>query len=213
MNEASRAQWLVWKTATFGDGYLIWHEGLDTGAVLRLRGAARAEAVAMLRIGLGLDDEHAAQALSAVRDHSSAPAMRELLARSQGSTRVRIALALHFLRRQPALADPLITVLCGAGAGETWSGRLDAAMGLRHFRGRADEAALLAAVGDPEYLVRYHACNSLLHRFGVARPDIDRYPKIFALVRVPGEGPPDPQALAGYDAARELLRAIKARGR
>ncbi|HEY0133389.1 MAG TPA: hypothetical protein VGB85_04895, partial [Nannocystis sp.] len=161
------------------------------------------------------DDEHAAQALSALRDHAAAPAMRALLARSQGATCVRVALALHFLRRQPALARHLISVLHGPEEGAPWhgSGRLDAATGLRHFRGRADEAALFAAVGDPAYLIRHHACNSLLSRFGVARPDVDRYPKIFALLRGPDEAPPDAQAFAGYEAARELLRGIKARAR
>ena len=77
MTEDGRARWLAWKTATFGDGYLVWHEGLDTAAVTRLRGAARAEALVMLRRGLAHDDEHAAEALSALRDHASAPAMRE----------------------------------------------------------------------------------------------------------------------------------------
>ena len=212
MTDERRTTWLAWKTATFGDGYMIWHEGLDQGAVTRLRGPARTEAVSLLRDGLAQDDEHAAQALSAMRDHASAPAMRALLARSHGSTRVRVALALHFLRREAALAQHLVEVLRTPADAPSWlgSGRIDAAMGLRHFRGRADEAALLTAVGDPAYLVRYHACNSLLHRRGVARPEVTRYPKLFALVRTP-DGPPDATTLAGYDTARELLRAIKAR--
>lgn len=204
-DEHGRASWLAWKTATFGDGYQIWHEGLDTDAVTRLRGPARSEALVMLRRGLALDDEHAAQALSALADHASAPAIRELLARSHGATRVRLALALHFLGSEPALAEHLIDVLHDTG-----HGRLEAAIGLRHFRGDDDEAALFLAVGDPDYLVRYHACNSLLHRWGVQRPDVTRYPRIFALIRTPGEGPPD-AAQAGYEAARALLRTIKAR--
>ena len=213
MTDDRRTQWLAWKTATFGDGYMIWHEGLDVEAVTRLRGAARKIALEMLRLGLAHDDEHAAQALSALRDHSSAPAMRALLARSEGSTRVRLALALHFLRRAPTLAQHLIDVSRTPADGPLWHGsaRLDAAIGLRHFRGRADEAALLAAVGDPAYLVRSHACESLLHRWGVQRPELTRYPKLFELVRAPAEDPPDAAAYAGYDRARELLLAIKAR--
>ena len=211
MTDERRTQWLAWKTATFGDGYMIWHEGLDVEAVTRLRGAARKIALEMLRLGLAHDDEHAAQALSAMRDHRSAPAMRALLARSHGSTRVRLALALHFLRRAPTLARHLIDVLRTPADDPVWSARLDAASGLRHFRGRADEAALFAAVGDPAYLVRHHACGSLLHRWGVQRPDLTRYPKILALVRSPAEDPPDATACAGYDRARELLLAIKAR--
>ncbi len=214
MTEDRRTAWLAWKTATFGDGYMIWHDGLDVDAVTRLRGPARSEAVARLRDGLALEDEHAAQALSAMRDHASAPAMRDLLARSHGSTRVRVALALHSLRREAGLAQHLIAVLHTPGDAASChsSGRIDAAMGLRHFRGRADEAALFAAVGDPAYLVRFHACTSLLHRWGLARPEVTRYPKLFALVRVP-DGPPDAPTIAGYDAAREFLRALKARRR
>ncbi len=210
-----RAAWLAWKTATFGGGFIIWHEGLDLDAVTHLRGPARAAARAQLRRGLALDDEHAAQALSALRDHASAPVMRALLARSQGSTRVRLALALHLLKREPALAGHLIDVLRGPGESTVWhgEGRLDAAFGLRHFRGRLDEAALLTAVGDPAYLIRHEACRSLLHRWGVVRPDLERHPAILAAIRAPAEGPPDAAALAGYDDARARLRAIKARRR
>ena len=214
MTEDRRTAWLAWKTATFGDGYMIWHDGLDVDAVTRLRGPARTEAISLLRDGLAQDDEHAAQALSALRDHASAPAMRALLARSHGGTRVRVALALHFLRREAALALHLVEVLRTPGDAPSWhgSGRIDAAMGLRHFRGRADEAALFTAVGDLAYLVRFHACTSLLHRWGVARPEVTRYPKLFALVRVP-DGPPDAPTMAGYEAAREFLRALRARRR
>jgi len=213
VSDDRRAQWLAWKTATFGDGYMIWHEGLDVEAVTRLRGAERKTALEMLRLGLAHDDEHAAQALSALRDHRSAAGMRALLAGSQGSTRVRLALALHFLRRAPTLARPLIDVLQRPADDPVWhgSGRLDAVIGLRHFRGSADEAALITAVGDPAYLIRNHACESLLHRWGVQRPELTRYPKIFELIRSPAEGPPDAAAYAQYDRARELLLAIKAR--
>ena len=208
-----RTEWLAWKTATFGDGYLIWHEGLDVEAVTGLRGAARTQALTMLRLGHALDAEHAAQALSAMRDRASGPALRELLARSQGATRVRVALSLHLLKREPALADHLIEVLRSKTDDPPThgSGRLDAVIGLRHFGDRSDEAALFEAVGDPDFLIRNHACGSLLHRWGVAQPEVERYPDIVALIRAPAEGPPDAAARAGYAQARELLRALKVR--
>lgn len=200
------ATWSAWKEATFGSGYMIWHEGLDVGAVTRLRGEARTRALEMLWLGLSLGDDRAAQALAAMGDASKLDAMHRLLARSADAERVRVALAIHTLRPDPTLAAHLIAVLQGRGH---WGPRIDAAIGLRSFAGADDEAALLAAVGDPEYLVRYHACETLLRRWKVAPADVSRHPRIFACICGPQHGAPTDADLARYAAARPLLAALR----
>jgi HEAT repeat protein len=192
-----------------GTGYMIWHDGLDVGAVTGLSGEARAQALTMLRLGLSLGDDHAAVALAAMGDDTAIGDMLALLAGASGSERVRLALAVHCLRPDPSLAAHLVAVLQGEGH---WGPRIDAAIGLRNFAGADDEAALLAAVADREYLVRYHACETLLVRWRVRPTDISRHRKIFAGICGPQEGAPDDAYLARYAAARELLLARRPAG-
>lgn len=204
------ARWAAWKEATFGTPYMIWHDGLDVGAVTRQRGAAREEARAMLRLGLSLGDSHAAEALAALGDASEAEAMRALLATAHGTERVRLALALHAVRPDPSLAGELVAVLQSP---VHWGTRVDAAIGLRHFAGAADEAALLAAVADPEYLVRYHACESLLARRGVRPGELMRHAEVFSRICGPDDRAPTDEDLARYAEARARLLALAGRTR
>lgn len=211
------ATWSRWKEETFGTGYHIWHEGLDVRAVTRLKGQARERALAMLRLGRSLGDDHASEALAAMGDAPTIAAMRARLDADDPplspTTRVRFAVILHSIEPDPSLAEHLVAVL-GApwSKGQPWSPRIDAAIGLRGFSGAADEAALFAAVGDPNYHVRCHACESLLHRRGASRRQVSDHPRLFALIRGPdGDDVPTADDLARYDAARERLRAFRAR--
>lgn len=200
------ATWRAWKQATFGSEYEIWHDGLDLGAVTGLRGERRGEALTMLRLGLSLGDDRAAQALAAMGDESQLDGMRALLGASTGSQRVRLALALHRLQPDPALAAHLIAVLTSAAH---WGERIDAAIGLRGFSGAHDEAALLAAVADPEYLVRNHACESLLARWRVKPAEISKHRDIFARIVGPREGPDSDADLTHRAEARAMLLALR----
>ncbi|MBK7828099.1 hypothetical protein [Nannocystis sp.] len=203
MSEAGRAAWLAWKLRTFGDEKSIWHDGLGVELVTRLRGAARADALAMLRQGLALGDVHAARALAAMDDHDSAAAVRAALDRSAGNERVWLAVTLHQRHREPALASHLIAVLQAIDPQQSWgAGRFDAAIGLRHFAGRDAEAALLVAVADAQYLVRYHACESLIFRWKIKPPSITKHPDIFAEIR---------DDAGDHALARERLRALARR--
>jgi hypothetical protein len=178
------AAWQAWKTATFGEGYHIWHDGLGVELVTRLRGPAREHALHMLRGGLALGDDHAARALAAMDDPADAPAVRAHLESCRGAELVWLALTLHERHPEPTLARRIIAVLQAIDPGDrTGSGRLDAAMALRHFPGPDTEAALLAAVADPAYLVRYHASESLLALWHIRRADIAKHPAIFAQIR------------------------------
>jgi hypothetical protein len=212
------ATWNRWKEETFGSGYHIWHEGLDIHAVTRLKGQARTRALAMLRLGRSLGDDHASEALAAMGDLPTIAAMRARLDAGDPylppSTRVRIARILHGIEPDPTLADHLVAVLGAAWSKEQyWSPRVDAAIGLREFDGPAVEAALLAAVADPSYFVRYHASESLLHRYRVGRRQLTDHPALFALIRGPDDDRPSADDLARYGEARRRLEALAARHR
>ena len=216
MNDLA-ATWSRWKEETFGTGYHIWHEGLDVRAVTRLKGQARSRALAMLRLGRSLGDDHASEALAAMGDAPTIAAMRARLDAGDPylspTTRVRIAAILHGIEPDPTLADHLVAVLAATcSKGQHWSPRIDAAIRLRAFSGAADEAALLAAVADRSYLVRYHACESLLHRWRAGRRQLTDHPQLFALIRGPDDDAvPTADDLARYDEARRHLRAFAAR--
>lgn len=201
------AAYRAFKESTFGSEYMIWHDGLYTGAVTGLKGEARAHALAMLRFGLSIGDAHAAEALAAMGDDGARDAMLASLSDADSAAVVRTALAAHALRAAPALASHLVRVL---ESREPWSVRIDAAIGLRHFNGDDDERALLDRVAhDAEYLVRYHACESLLARWKETRRDISKHAAIFALIAVPSEGAPSAAHFAGYAKARAALLALR----
>lgn len=209
MPDPDPAAWLAWKTATFGDGYHIWHEGLGVELVTRLRGPARAATLHMLRQGLALADVHAVRALAAMNEPADAAAVRAHLERCHAADLVWLCTTLQEHHPEPALAQRIIAVLQTIDTTDTTgSGRLEAAMTLRRFPGPATEAALLAALADPAYLVRYHASESLLALWHIKPGDIAKHPKIFADIRQ--DDPIEPAAAAH---ARELLLALAAKRR
>jgi hypothetical protein len=203
-----RAGWRAWKEATFGSEYMIWHDGLSTAGVAALTGPARAKTVAWLRLGVALGDAHAAEALGAMGEVAAVDELRAQLTTATGADRVRVALALHALAPDPLLAPVLIEVLRGTDCG--WSSRIDAAMGLRHFCGPGDEAALLEAVAmDPDYLVRNHAAESLLARFRVVPREIAAHRAIFGDLCGPTDGAPGPADFVRFARARDALAALR----
>jgi hypothetical protein len=188
---------------------MIWHDGLCTELVAELRGDARRQALEMLRLGVALGDSHAAEALAAMNEAGDTPAMRAQLQSARGADRVRVALAIHSVAPDPELASRLIGVLRGH---PSWSDRIDAAIGLRRFAGAADEAALLEAVAkDPEYLVRYHASESLLARWRVSPSKISKHESIFGDICGPDEGEPGTGDFARYARARAKLEKLRTR--
>jgi len=203
---SSRDPYYEWKERVFGSDYMIWHDGLQTGAVTGLVGPAREEALAMLRIGVAKGDSHAALALAEMGDVLSLDAMRAQIATSHGSEKVRAVLSVHRLAPDESLATHLIDVM---RSGAPWSVRIDAAIGLRHFGSAVTERALLDAVAtDTEYLVRYHAGESLLARSRVGNKEISKHPEIFARIIGPREGPPAGEDFTRYEEARRMLEAL-----
>jgi hypothetical protein len=209
MSEPDPNAWLAWKTATFGDGYHIRHEGLGVELVTELKGSARSEALHMLRQGLALADVDAVRALAAMNEPADAAAVRAHLERCHGAELVWLCATLHEHHPEPALAARIIAVLQAIDPADlTGSGRLEAALVLRAFPGPATEAALLAALADPAYLVRYHASESLLALWRIKPGDIAKHRAIFANIR--HHGPIEPAAAAR---ARDQLLALAAKRR
>jgi HEAT repeat protein len=94
---------------------------------------------------------------------------------AQGAFRVDVAQALHALTGDEAWAEPIVSVLSASSPFD----RLDAAMALAGFTPAAHLIEAVArAVADPEYLVRYHAANTLL-RYAALEPSVSDRPEIF----------------------------------
>jgi len=197
----------AWKESIFGSDYMIWHDGLPTEAATGLVGADREEAIAMLRFGVGAGDSHAALALAAMGDVSSLGSIRAQIASSRGSEKVRLALSAHRLARDESLAEHLIDVMRSGGS---WSDRIDAAIGLRHFEREGSEQALLETIEtDSEYLVRYHACESVLSRWRVQPGEIAKHREIFERIVVARDATPSSRDFERFREARSMIEALR----
>ena len=204
----TEAEYNAWKISTFGDLRHIWYDGLPVEAVTSLSGDARSHAVRMLIFGVQNKDEHAAATLSAMGETSGLPDLRTALSTASGNNKVSIALAINHLSREEGsstMAKELISVLEEQDL--HWGTRLKAAMGLRAFKDKESEEALLRAVeGQDDYLVRFHSCESLLVRWGVEPSDISLHPAIFSLICE--EDASKDKAEGGREAVR-LLNQLK----
>jgi HEAT repeat protein len=214
MAEINQADYMTWKTSTFGDLYYIWHDGLPIEAVTSLSGDARSHAVRMLMFGVQNKDGHAATALAAMGESSALPDLRTALSTASGEDKVSIAGAINQLSREEDsshMAKELVSVLEAQAL--HWGTKINAAMGLRAFKDKESEEALLRAVEEQDqYLVKYHSCGSLLVRWGVEPSDISRHPAIFSLIRdVREEDTIKDEAERGREAVR-LLNQLKNEG-
>ncbi|MBM2619576.1 HEAT repeat domain-containing protein [Actinoplanes sp. LDG1-06] len=184
------AEWQRWRREIFGDPYDVWHEGPQFTALIE---AARREPAAverMLRAGLATGDTVAAQSFTALAGAGLAPAdavsiLRTALIRAGDEFRIRVAESLYALTRDPGWATPIAGVLAGSASEFV---RLDAAIALAGFPPSTPLVrALATAVRDPEYLVRYHAANTLL-RWSGDRRRVDGVPALFEKITDETEG-------------------------
>jgi hypothetical protein len=140
-------------------------DGLDTAALGELSGEDRARAEDML-IGL-LPDTRAVIGLGVLRVRRAEPLLVPLFEaerREKGSGLTYLARALWCIRPDPRWRAALIDVLSSA---EFYIQRMDAAIALRDLHDARVVAALVAALDDPESLVRYHVGYTLLALHGV----------------------------------------------
>jgi hypothetical protein len=88
---------------------------------------------------------------------------------------------------------------------------MNAAIGLHNFGDSESELALLVALAhNGNFLVRYHANQSLLHRCRVTPPDTERR-EIFELIPPPKNGAVSADAQARLSEATVRLEKLRKR--
>nr|MDO8113865.1 tetratricopeptide repeat protein [Candidatus Sigynarchaeota archaeon] len=136
--------------------------------------------------------------LALLHSEKAVPALEKALETAgMGVIRIRVADALEQITMSGRYVPVLIECLRSC---PSEFDRLEAAMALKNYNRPDVENALLDAVADIDYLVRYHASNSLLWLHGLLE-DISSYEAIFDKIKT--DGPP-----SNYTWAQELLRAL-----
>lgn len=200
------AEWDRWRRAVFGDPYLVWHDGPDFTAMLDRARSDPAMVVGMLRAGLAAGDELAAQGVRELAAAGLAPAaapafLRDAVPGAADDFLIRLSEALFAVTGDPSWAAPIASVLRTARSEFT---RLAAARALAGFPPAGTMVDALAdAVQDPEYLVRFHAANTLLRYAGDPRDITDR-PELFE--RIVGSA----ERQSWRAAAQELAARVRA---
>jgi hypothetical protein len=206
---ATANEWARWRRSVFGDPYLVWHDGPDFTALLRA-GRSDLQAVArMLVAGVNAGDPLAAESIAALAGAGLTPEGSQALLRAavpsaSGTFLVRLAQALHKLTADQSWANPIAAVLTTA---RHWGERIDAAIALTEFDPTTHLIqALSRAVCDPEYLVRYHAANTLLRYAGHPHKVTD-LSEIFTKIKTPAAGQPSAADRAAWQSVADQLSA------
>ncbi len=179
------AEWASWRRHVFGDRHPGADDGPDPEGLVE---AVRREpdvVAGMVRLGLEFADPAAAWAMHALADRELVPprlvrSAQEFIWMSTGTFRVRLAQSLRAATGDDSWAMAIVSVATAIGA--TWSERIDALLALSGYRPTADlVAAVRTAVCDPEYLIRFHAANTLLRFAGDPMP-VNNRPEVFARI-------------------------------
>jgi hypothetical protein len=177
--------WAEFSRETFGDPYLVWHDGADFGSLLSRWQDQRVLVGEMLQLGLSEADPVAAEAIGALAGHGAdvselAARLRESLPLAQDTFGVRVAQALFVLTHDQDLARPICAVLTGDSH---WGEKIDAAIALNAFAPVMNVVqALVQGVQDDEYLVRRHSAQTLLTLAG-RHTTIEKVPDLWAEIR------------------------------
>jgi hypothetical protein len=208
---ATADEWVRWRRSVFGDPYLVWHDGPDFTTLLHAGRSDLSAVARMLVAGINASDPLAAQSIAALARSGLMPEgsqvlLREAIAGASGTLLVRLAQALHELTADQSWANSIASVLTTA---RHWGERMDAAIALTEFDPAAHLIqALVRAVCDPEYLVRYHAANTLLGYAGQTQKVTD-LPLIFMKIKTPATGQPSPADQAAWKSAADQLAAAQ----
>jgi HEAT repeat protein len=166
----------------FGDPYMAWHDGLDVNAINSLTSEEKEEAELLLIEALQKSkDYRLIVGLGELRSKKALPILKEKFNKLWGKTLVDAASALRKIENDDSYAEYIILVLKNDSS---FYNRLEAAIELRHFKTPEVVKALFNAVKDPEYLVRNHACESLLFLHGF-KSEISEHEEIFQNITTP----------------------------
>ncbi|MBM3695570.1 MAG: hypothetical protein FJW79_06520 [Actinobacteria bacterium] len=193
--------WNDLRERLFGTPYEVWHDGIQED---QFAAADPAELRAALPEGLADGDWVAAATARHLGDPAFLPLLEARRGMGGGRFVVEAARAIVALGGDREAAVAWSVEALGRGA---WSDRLDVALGLRHLPGDGVVEALLGAVeGDPEYLVRYHAAESLLHLGEIEPQDISLHPDVFPDLVAGAEGEPTQEDRRRHARAAAALR-------
>jgi len=192
----------------FGDPYMMWHDGIDAQSVCLLEGAERDQAESMLIESMESGSHYAAMGLRELKSQRAIPSMKRLLEKVGSDLKIQIAVALNVIEDTDEYTPHLIQVLQYNGSQYV---RLNAAIVLRRFPTDDTIQALYESVStDPDYLVRNHASESLLHIHGF-KPIISEHREIFQLICVefdPKDKDSYHEATKHYTQAASMLRDL-----
>ncbi len=200
--------WDAWREETFGTPYMVWHDGIDPGWFSSLSPEERQRVIALLPEGIAARDWLAAVAARVLGAVDQVPPLEETLADAGGRLAVEAARAVLALGGDERRAR---RALLRARFAPGWAERMDVVIGMRHFAGDDTVAALLEHVaGDPDYLVRYHAAESLLRLGGIRPGSIRDHPEIFGDLAADGDGPAGATVEERHRKAAATLAALLA---
>jgi HEAT repeat protein len=166
----------------FGDPYMAWHDGLDVDALNSLTREEKKETEHILLDALQKSNDYRPiVGLGELRSKKALPILKEKLSHLRGKALVDAASALRKIENDDSYAEKIILVLKNDAS---FYNRLVAAIELRHFKTPEVVKPLFDAVKDPEYLVRNHACESLLFLHGF-KPEIAEHEEIFQNITTP----------------------------
>jgi HEAT repeat protein len=191
-------EWADFINNYFGDPYYAWHDGIDENAILRLTNPEEKRAAEDMLIAALPGGMNAARGLALMHSERAIAALEKALeVKELDDVRVRIIDAIEQITHNGRHVQDLVECL---QQGVDYETRMNAARALGNYRTPAVIDALLAAVADREYLVRYHACNALLSMHGFTT-DISEYDDIFANI-LKGV------SKSKFDVAKVLLQAL-----
>jgi hypothetical protein len=231
-DESSReltADWQRWSR----ENLPIAPDGVDFARIKALAAAQPATAERMLRLGLSLCDPIAAQAITVTKLRALLPELKALLdpanvggglvragaggatnaAASAGSAKKVAAFRVDVVRAANAVdpatdyAPHLVPLLSDRDRNV----RISAAMGARRFHRDGMTKALLETVRrDKEYLVRYHAAQSLLDLGDIYPRDIADHRRLFDAITGPLTGAPVAADFDRYALGARMLEKMMA---
>jgi hypothetical protein len=154
--------WSTWAESVFGTSKDIWHDGLAVERFDRLSAEERSLAISLLPEGIAARDHVAAVGARRLGATEVLEDLEATLPDGRGRFLIETARAIDVLGGDTA--DAVQRVLSVLPRDPVWSFRMDVVIGLRHLPGPdVVDSLFLAVEHDPEYLVRYHAAESLLH--------------------------------------------------
>ena len=201
-----------WRLSVFGDPYMVWHDGPDFNRLEKAYTKDPELVDRMLVAGVAEQDALAAESIGHLEPESSVPQALAALAAGvvtpSGDYSLRRAETLWALAGDHTHLEAMIAILLGD---DHWGVRLDAAIAMAPLQPTSEAIhALQQAVADEEYLVRYHAAESLLS-YADREPDIAGH-DLFESLRMPPAGEEATATIrqAWADAAAELAADARA---